>query len=207
MDTAELLAFIDRHRQWVYGLMLVYAFAKTGPLPLIAGFVAYSGALHVAVLITVLFVGTLLGSELRFWIGRWGSAHVYARWPALAQWLALASASVDRYAWPMLLLYRLVKGAFSPVSIGAGGSALSWPRFALINTLSAAVWSCTLVGAGWLIASLGYSVQREWAVYGSLGMLALFIGFSAIFARRLQRMLAPYAQAALAARTLRYRGI
>jgi membrane-associated protein len=206
MDTAELLAYIDRHRDWVYGLMFVYAFAKTGPLPLVAGFVAFSGALHPAALVSVLLVGTVLGSELRFWLGRLGSPYVYQRWPALAQWLALASASVDRYAWPMLLLYRFVKGAFSPASVGAGGSALGWPRFALINTLSAVIWACTLVGSGWLIAQLGYTVQREWAVYGSLGMLALVILLSALFARRLKRLLAPYAEAALAARTLGQHG-
>lgn len=86
---------------------------------------------------------------------------MYARWPAVAQWLALASASVDRYALPMLMLYRFVKGAYSPVSVGAGGSAMPWHRFALINTLSAIVWACTLVAAGWQIAQLGLAVKRE----------------------------------------------
>ena len=200
MDIAELLAYISRHREWVYGLMFAYAFAKTGPLPIIAGFVAASGALQPALLIVALICGTLLGSELRFWLGRWGSAWVYRRWPAVAKWLALASASVDRYAWPMLLLCRFVKGAFSPVSIGAGGSAMPLHRFALINTLSAVFWACTLVAAGWQIAQLGFVVKREWAVYGSLAMLVMFIALSALLAKRLQRRLQPYAEAALAAR-------
>ena len=200
MDTAELLAYIAENQEWVYGLMFAYAFAKTGPLPIIAGFVAASGALQPALLIAVLICGTLLGSELRFWLGRWGSAWIYARWPAVAQWLALASASVDRYAWPMLLLYRFVKGAYSPVSVGAGGSAMPWHRFALINTLSAILWACVLVAAGWQIAQLGFVVKREWAVYGSLAMLVTFIVASALLAKRLKTKLQPYAAAALAAR-------
>jgi membrane-associated protein len=200
MDTAELLAYIARHREWVYGLMFAYAFAKTGPLPLIAGFVAASGVLQPGLLILALIAGTLLGSELRFRIGRWGSAWIYERWPAVASWLALASASVDRFAWPMLLLYRFVKGAFSPVSVGAGGSAMPWYRFAMINTLSAAIWACTLVAAGWQLAQLGLKVQREWAVYGSLALLVTFIVLSALLAKRLKRHLQPYAEAALDAR-------
>ena len=201
MDTAELLAYISLHREWVYGLMFAYAFAKTGPLPIVAGFVAASGALQPALLIVALVCGTLLGSELRFWLGRWGSAWVYARWPAVAQWLALASASVDRCALPILMLYRFVKGAYSPVSVGAGGSAMPWRRCALINTLSAAIWACTLVAAGWQIAQLGFVVKREWAVYGSLAMLVTFIVLTAFLAKRLKRRLQPYAEAALAART------
>lgn len=201
MDTAELLAYIARHREWVYGLMLAYAFAKTGPLPLVAGFVAASGVLQPALLIFALVVGTLLGSELRFWLGRWGSGWVYVRFPSVAAWLALASASVDRYAWPMLLLYRFIKGAYSPVSLGAGGSAMPWHRFALINTLSAVIWACTLVVAGWQIAQLGFIVKREWAVYGSLAMLVTFIVLSALLAKHMKQRLLPLAQAALKART------
>lgn len=200
MDTAELLAYIARHREWVYGLMFAYGFAKTGPLPLVAGFVAASGVLQPVLLVLALIVGTLLGSELRFWLGRWGSGRVYARFPSVAAWLALASASVDRYAWPMLMLYRFVKGAYSPVSLGAGGSAMPWHRFALINTLSAVIWACTLVAAGWQIAQLGLTVNREWAVYGSLAMLLTCIVLSALLAKHLKQRLLPFANAALKAR-------
>jgi hypothetical protein len=55
MTAQELFDLITRYDHWVYGLLLAYAMGKTGPLPMVAGYLSHSGALDVfAVLGTVL---------------------------------------------------------------------------------------------------------------------------------------------------------
>ncbi|MCB2000554.1 MAG: hypothetical protein KDH91_09180, partial [Rhodoferax sp.] len=63
MTADELLAWIATYDHWVYALLLAYALAKTGPLPMVAGFVSASGALQAPVVFAVVLAGTVAGSQ------------------------------------------------------------------------------------------------------------------------------------------------
>ena len=134
MTADELLSWIAEYDLWVYGLLMAYAMAKTGPLPMVAGFVSASGALQAPVAIGVVLAGTVMGSQARFAIGRHGAPWLFERFPKLAPWLALGAAGVDRYQGLLLPLYRFSKGTYSLIGLGAGASQLRWRRFAWLDS-------------------------------------------------------------------------
>jgi membrane-associated protein len=206
MTAYELLAWIADNDQWVYALLLAYAFGKTGPLPLVAGYVSALGALQAPMAILAVLVGSVMGSQLRFAIGRYGSPWLFERFPRFAPWMAMGAAGVDRYRLLLLPLYRFAKGAYSLIGLGAGASRLAWRRFVLFDTAGALLWSTVSVGLGVAIGRLGYALEPRWAAYVGLGLLVLGMVVVAVSGARLKRILLPFAtEALLAARARRAR--
>jgi membrane-associated protein len=200
MTLAELLAWIGRYDSWVYGLLAAYAIGKTGPLPMVAGYAAAQGALRLDILLCITVLASALGAQLRFGIGHYLAPWLYRKAPRLAPWLALASAGVERYSLPVVLLYRFVKGAFSAVGIGAGASLLAWKRFALIDIAGAMVWACTIVGIGYGLGQLGAHLDPRWAAYVGLTLLVCSILFISIASTQIKSRLLPLAEKILAAK-------
>ena len=203
MTADELLSWVARYDLWVYGLLMAYCVAKTGPLPMVAGFLGFGGTLDTALVVVVVLTGTLIGSQLRFAVGRVGAPWLFDRFPRFAPWLALGAAAVDRYQWWLLPVYRFAKGTFSLVGLGAGASVLPWNKFVLPDACGALLWAGVSVGAGVFIGSLGAQVDPRWAAYVGLGLLALGILATFVFGNHLKRVLLPHAESALAGARLR----
>jgi len=208
MTVAELLQWIAEYDLWVYGLLMAYAMAKTGPLPMVAGFVSASGALQASVAIAVVLTGTVVGSQIRFAIGRHWAPWMFERFTGLAPWLALGAAGVDRYQGYLLPLYRFAKGTYSLIGLGAGASQLRWRRFVWLDGLGAVAWSVTSVMLGAAIGALGHTFDPRWAAYIGLGLLVLGMLVVTLFGRRFKQALLPLANEALqAAKARRARGV
>jgi membrane-associated protein len=181
MTIERILAWVAEHDEWAYLLMAAYAVAKTGPLPLIAGFLAAGGALRLEWVLGIVLGGSLLGAQIRFWVGRLFSPWLYRRGGRVANWIALSSATVERYSAWMLPAYRFVKGAFSLVGVGAGASLLNAWRFALLDALGAVLWTCVMIGIGYGLGQLNIHFDPRWSAYLGLGLLAAaIIGFSVL---------------------------
>lgn len=198
MTAPELYEWIARYDHWVYGLLLAYAMGKTGPLPMVAGFISHSGALDVFAVLGTVLAGTLIGSQLRFAAGRYFSPWLYGRFPRWAPWLALGAAGVERYDRLLLPAYRFAKGTFTLIGVGAGASRLGWSRFTAFDTLGAAAWTVAWVLTGSAIASAGAQVDPRWAAYAGLGILATGMVVATVFGRQLKQALLPLANDALA---------
>lgn len=173
MTLPELLAWIERHDQWVYALMLGYALLKTGPLPMVAGFAAASGALDVMVLLIVVIGGSIAGGQIRFNLGRLAMPWVCRRLPKITPWLSLAGAVIQRHGVLVLLVYRFVKGSFSVVGLSAGASLLGRLKHLVFDSLGALIWTSTVVGIGYFAGTLGLQIDPRWAAYFGLGLLVL----------------------------------
>lgn len=143
--------------------------------------------------------GTLIGSQLRFAVGRRFAPRLYGWFPRLAPWLALGAAGVEKYSGLLLPAYRFSKGTFTLVGVGAGASGIRWSRFTLLDTAGAAAWTGAWVLAGAGIAAAGAQVDPRWAAYAGLSVLCLGILVTTALGRRLKQVLLPHAQAALAA--------
>lgn len=199
MTVEELTTWIARHDAWVYGLLMLYALAKTGPLPMVAGFVAATDALNVGLSLAVVATGTIIGAQARFWLGRRSAPWIYRSWPRVAPWVALGAAAVERYGLALLPLYRFSKGTFNLVGLGAGVSRMAWARFVGLDIAGAGLWSAVTVGVGYAIGVVGGALDPRWGAYVGLGLLAAGVLFIALFGRRLRQQLAPMADEALRA--------
>jgi hypothetical protein len=113
----------------------------------------------------------LIGSQLRFVVGRRFAPWLYARFPRFAPWLALGAAGVERYDRLLLPAYRFSKGTFTLISVGAGASRLGW-----CDSLPSIPWgqwagqpAWVLIGAG--LAAAGAQVDPRWAAYAGLSAI------------------------------------
>lgn len=203
MTPQELFDLIAQYDRWVYGFLLAYAMGKTGPLPMVAGYISFSGTLDLAAVLATVLGGTMIGSQLRFAIGRRYAPWLYEKFPRFAPWLALGAAGVERYERLLLPLYRFSKGTYTLIGVGAGASRLGWVRFAAFDTLGAVGWACSWVMIGVAIAAAGAQVDPRWAAYAGLSILVSGMLVAAVFGRHLKRTLLPQATAALAAATAR----
>ena len=201
MDLPELLKLIARYDSWIYALLFSYCLAKTGPLPLLAGFVAVQGTLSIELVLLSTTLGSVAGGQLRFAVGQFASPWAYRSLPRIAPWLALASAGVERYSARTLLGYRFVKGLFSIVGLGAGASLLPWRKFALLDTLGAALWISAMVGIGWCFGQLGAALDPRWAAYFGLSLLVIFIIILVLLSKKVKAHLLPLAQKILQERS------
>ena len=201
MTLPELLAWIARYDTWVYGLLLAYALAKTGPLPMVAGYAAAQGALRVELLLLLTVLGSIAGAQLRFGVGRFVSPWVLRSFPRLAPWVALASAGVERYSGLILISYRFAKGSFTLVGLGAGASLLPWLRHVLLDGIGALLWASTVIAIGYGLGSLGMQLDPRWAAYVGLSLLVASIIALALLGKQLKRRLLPLAERILTERT------
>lgn len=199
MTANELFELIGRYDRWAYGFLLAYAVGKTGPVPMVAGYISFSGALDVFAVLATVLAGTMIGSQLRFAVGRRLAPWLFERFPRFAPWLALGAAGVERYERLLLPLYRFAKGTFTLIGVGAGASRLAWMRFSAFDTLGAVSWTFSWVMIGVAIAAAGSQVDPRWAAYAGLGILVTGMVVTAVFGRHLKRVLLPQANAALAA--------
>lgn len=197
MTVQELLGWIERYDMWAYALLLAYCIGKTGPLPMVAGFVSSAGALELHWVLAAVMAGTVLGAQLRFWVGRLSSTWLLTRLPRLAPWNALGAAGVERYGVGLLVLYRFAKGVFSLVGVGAGVSQLTLTRFVSLDLTGAALWALTSVNLGYAIGLLGGTLAPEWAAYVGLALLLLSMAVTLLLGKRLKAALLPQAQQAL----------
>lgn len=195
-DVIKLLELIQTHQQWVYGLLLAYTLAKTGPFSLVAGYVSGTGALDFGLVIAACSVGTIAGSNIRFFVGSLLSSRLFRWSPKAAPWIALGAVGVDRFGFWLLPLYRFSKGTFTLVGLGAGIS-MNHRRFVVLDAIGAALWIAAMVGVGRGLWLLGLQVKPEWAAYFGLSLMSCGLLATVVLGRRLKKFLNPYALAAL----------
>lgn len=133
---------------WIYAGLFLYAFVKTGPLPIAAAYGSTLGWLDAGWALLAVAAGALAGDQVRFEVGRRYGASILTRFP---RWAARAEAAlvvVERHHVPVLVLFRFAKGLRTPVSLGLGATRLDRGRFTVLNAVTALVWSATLSGLG-----------------------------------------------------------
>jgi membrane protein DedA with SNARE-associated domain len=196
MTAEDLQVFIQSHQQWAYGLLLAYALAKTGPLPMVAGFVSASGALDTLAVLVACGIGTLSGANLRFAAGRFFNTRLFRWVPKAAPWIALGAVGVDRLGIWLLPAYRFSKGTFTLIGLGAG-ITMRYRKFVVLDAVGGILWTGTMVGIGWSIGQLGLQLEPRWAAYVGLGLLASGLLVLLFVGRRLKAALMPHALQAL----------
>ena len=136
------------------------------------------------------------GSNIRFFVGSLLSSRLFRWSPKAAPWIALGAVGVDRFGFWLLPLYRLSKGTFTLVGLGAGIS-MNHRRFVVLDAIGAALWVAAMVGVGRGLWLLGLQVKPEWAAYFGLSLMSCGLLATVVLGRRLKKFLNPYALAAL----------
>lgn len=200
MTAEDLLGWVEAYDRLAYGLLFVYAIAKTGPLPMVAGYVSVLGALDAFLVALTVLSGSAAGGQLRFAAGRWGAPYFFSYFPKVAPWVALGAAGIERFGSWLLPLYRFSKGVFTAVGTGAGASLIRWHRFSILDGSGAALWAVVSVSVGAAIGLAGIAVDPRWGAFFGLGLLVAGIAATVVLGKRLRVLLQPLAERALSER-------
>jgi membrane protein DedA with SNARE-associated domain len=154
--------------------LLMFAENAFPPIPSelimpLAGFTAARGELSLALVIVAGVVGSVAGTLLWYYIGRWlGLTRLKGFAARHGRWLTLSPSELDeaqgffsRHCGKAVFFGRLVPALRTLISIPAGIIGMSLPRFLLYSTLGTLLWTTLLAGAGYLLEAQ-YRAVEQW---------------------------------------------
>ena len=150
IDFAPLVA------EYGYPAAFVGAVFEGETVLVLAGLFAHRGVLHLPLLIALGALGGAVGDIAYFTIGRRYGPTLLERFPKFAPAAERVHALIERFPELAIFGIRFLYGlrTVGPAVIGA--SAVSWPRFLLLNALGALVWSACWIGAGYVLGEAAH---------------------------------------------------
>ena len=147
----------------------------------LAGLAAHRGYLQLAPLITVATLGSFMGDQIYFLVGRRFGQRLIARFPRLRPAIRRVDTLVVRYAGVAVIAVRFLYGLRTAGAIAIGASRMPWHTFALFNAVGALVWSVIWLIGGYLIGEIlhlliGDLRQVEVWLFAGVGAAALGLG-------------------------------
>ena len=186
-SVADLLKLIQQHGNAIYLFCFSFAFSWANFLPaILAGYAAHQGALDPVLTFVVFWIGSALGDELRFFIGRrWGRS-ILQRVPSLQRPVEIVLGILNAYPVCFILMYRFASGMRGPAGLALGMTPIPRIQFSLFNLIAAAIWAAVFTGAGYSLGHLSEKWVGDAARWATLGLLGIFVLAGWLISRRLQ---------------------
>lgn len=133
-----------------YAAVFVGAFLEGETILIMAGFAAHRGYLELPWVVGAAAVGSFLGDQLYFYLGRRYGWRILDRFPRLESRAARVQVLLQHYQLPLILGIRFLYGLRTVGPLAIGMSPVGWLRFFALNLISAAAWAVLIGGAGYL---------------------------------------------------------
>lgn len=190
----EINQLIQNYGDWIYLIAFFWAALEGETFVIFAGLAAQRGYLNIFELIVAVGLGSLMGDQICFWLGRCYGARILHRYPKLEAGVNQAIIWLERHAVGFILSYRFMYGVRNVSSIAIGMSHLTWQRFAFWNAVAAFVWAVAFSNIGYafgdLIARVPEAQGEDMLVSGIhqgmliiMGLFVLVMGFRVISSR------------------------
>jgi len=143
-----------------------------------------TGMIDPWVLLMSVWIGSFLGDQLWFTLGRRLGSRALTRWPRAEKRVTDALSLIERYGVWFILGFRFIYGVRNVASVACGMSGLHRARFAALNFIAAGAWAASFVTAGWFV---GAAVAKHgFMIVGVaiLGLIVLFLVARALWQRR-----------------------
>lgn len=183
----DIYGLIEAYGAVFYVITYLWAFLEGESFVIFAGAASYHGHIHFYGLVAAAWLGSFCGDQFYFFIGRRYGDRMMARFPRMKAPVAKALVFLERYHIGFILSFRFVYGVRNVSSFAVGMSAISWPRFLVLNFISAGIWAAAFAGAGYLLAHTFEAILGEIAKTFGLVMLAGFLLAATILLWRAKR--------------------
>lgn len=165
----HLLAFVNDHGAWAYGLLFLIVFVETGlvvmpflpgdSLLFVVGALASSGTLSLPIAIGVLLFAAIAGDQVNYSIGRGIGPRVF-QWEQ-SRWFNRRAfdrthAFYERYGGVTIILARFMPFVRTFAPFVAGVSEMDRRRFNAFNVVGAVLWIISLTLAGYLFGNIPF---------------------------------------------------
>ncbi|HEX8730479.1 MAG TPA: VTT domain-containing protein [Ktedonobacterales bacterium] len=158
-----------------------------GTLALLGAFYAWQGSLNIVWVIVFAWIGTALGYNADYLIGRFLLTRLTGRWSAswlgrrlrLAGRLRLARMFLARHGGKAILLSHIVGHVRSFVALSAGATRMRYRRFLSFELVAALLWNTGFCLLGYFAGSERERLQLLLERSGWVALLALGLGYGA----------------------------
>jgi membrane protein DedA with SNARE-associated domain len=133
-----------------YLAVLVGTLLEGESILIAAGFAAHRGLLDLPTVILVAMLGGTLGDQLAFLLGRWKGDALIERFPLLARHKLRVHGLLERNATLFILTVRFLYGLRLAGPMLLGSSRIPLLRFAVLNSIGAALWATVVSSAGYV---------------------------------------------------------
>lgn len=188
-DLASFLDFIRQHGDAVYSFLAIYSMANSLLLALFAGYAAQAGALGYEQALAACWAGTFAGDVLRFWVGRRFGTRWLRGIPRLQRAVETAARLAARHHVWMILIHRYPRIIRNVAGFAYGASALSWPRFLVLNLIAAGLWAGIAVSVGYGFGFVSEKTMSDALSVFGIVMLVAFLALTWFLTRRLERVM------------------
>jgi membrane protein DedA with SNARE-associated domain len=183
----EIIHMIKQWGPAFYGLAFLWTLLEGETFVIFAGVAANKGILRLDGLIAVSWLGSFLGDQIYFFLGRCFGKRLLRRFPRLEPGVAMALVWLERWDSRFILSYRFIYGIRNFASIALGMSAVPWRHFLILNFIAAGLWSVLFAGGGYLCGrTLGGVLANSVTGFmiGTFGLFAAVIAVKVILHRR-----------------------
>jgi membrane protein DedA with SNARE-associated domain len=152
-----------------YAAIGIGTFFEGETILLLGGFAAHRGYLELPWVIWSAFLGSLLGDQLYFYIGRTKGKAMLENRPALKAKSEKVFVLLNRHQTWLILGFRFLYGLRTLTPFLLGASRISPSRFFLLNSLGALAWAVSVGTVGYLFG------QALEAVFGDIKKYELIV--------------------------------
>ena len=147
--------------QYGYPALVVGTFLEGETILIVAGFAAHQGYLRLSLVILAAFLGSLMGDQLYFFIGRLKGRPFVQRRSAWQAKAAKVDLLIDRHGTWIMLGFRFLYGLRTITPFVIGTSRISTSRFLVFNAAGALVWAIAISCLGFLCGAAAETVLRN----------------------------------------------
>ncbi|HBM90678.1 MAG TPA: DedA family protein [Rhodospirillaceae bacterium] len=150
----EILDLIQQNGDLFYFITFIWTALEGETFVVFAGLAAQRGLLNVYILFVAAALGSMLGDQFFFFIGRFFGRRIVQKKPSLKPKLQKVFDALEKYDVVFILSYRFMYGVRNISALAIGMSQISWRRFFLLNTLASFLWSFIFCGGGYLFGEI-----------------------------------------------------
>jgi membrane protein DedA with SNARE-associated domain len=179
--------------EWGYLAVTLGVLTEGEASLLAAGAMAHKGLLTLRWVCVAAFVGTVLGNQTWFWLGRRFGSGFIAKRPKLAAHSESVQRWVTRYGAVFVTAVRFLYGLRTASVLWLGASGYPFRRFVLFDTLGAALWAVIIGGAGWGLGASLHALLGRKAYAEELLLVAAAVALAVLIFVRSRKSVRPSA--------------
>ncbi len=136
-----------------YAAILIGTFFEGETVLVLGGAAARLTYLELQWVILCAFIGTFLGDNLFFLLGRFKGQQIITRWPTWHKRADQALLMLEKRRLLIILGFRFVYGIRTITPFVLGMSRVPVVEFMLLNAISAVVWACLFGALGYIFGT------------------------------------------------------
>ena len=167
--------YIAEYHEWFYLITVLWTFLEGETFVILAAAVAAQGMLDPVKLGICAGLGSFVGDQCWFFLGRHFGHVLVRRFPQWKAGIDMVHRWIERWEILFILSFRFLYGVRNFSSAAMGLSDLNAYHFLVLNFISAALWAVIFVSIGYWGGRGIEHYMGEWAEEAEIVFLGLFL--------------------------------